>query len=312
MKKFIHNLLLFTGIIFLIMVIGIFMPPTPRSKTSLLFAKLDKDSLLSSVQNPRMILIGGSNLSFGINSQMIKDSLNVNPINTGIQASLGLQYMLQTSLPFIRKGDIVIVSPEYNNFFGKAAYGSEVLCRIFFDVQLPNNRNGFFEQFKSLSLMQLVNISTYIPKYVVSKFSPFEYFGFKKDLVYSRDSFNKFGDVYKHFGLPTEAYAYLEPITDQFNQDIIQDLKKFEKNIEAKGAKMFITFSGIEKSSFNNNIRQIKMVTDTILKNNFIVLGKSEMFIFNKNETFNGFCHLNKEGMDKRTAILINQYKKSR
>ena len=70
------------------------------------------DVRLRNAASPRLILVGGSNLSLGINSQMLKDSLALNPINTGISVGIGLCYMLDNTLKHVRKNDIVVVHPN--------------------------------------------------------------------------------------------------------------------------------------------------------------------------------------------------------
>src|ERR1700730_2211300 len=113
MKKFLKKVFFFTLIFVGIVSIGLLLPATPRSSQSLLFGEIEKDSLLNNAPSPRIVFIGGSNLSFGINSQMIKDSLGLNPVNAAIHASIGLVYMLDHSLNYIRPGDVLVVSPEY-------------------------------------------------------------------------------------------------------------------------------------------------------------------------------------------------------
>ena len=79
-------------IVFFLM-LGLLLPATPRASKSLLFANQKKDELLQRVKSPRMIFVGGSNLSFGLNSQIIKNELNINPINTAVHAAIGVRYM---------------------------------------------------------------------------------------------------------------------------------------------------------------------------------------------------------------------------
>lgn len=310
MKKFFLRLSIFISIVIFILLVGMFLPATPRAKTSLLYAKIDKDSMLENTTGNRLILVGGSNLSFGINSQLLKDSLNVNPINTGIQASLGLEYMIKEVVPFIKKGDVIVLSPEYNNFYGTFAYGGEVLCRMFFDVQLKKGNKSFVDNFSELSKEQMSKIIMYYPKYVSSKFSPFEYLTIKKDPVYSRDSFNKYGDVTAHFNLPNENYLDLDPINEEFNYKMIDVVKSFEKQVSMKGAKLFITFPAIEKQSYENNKNQINNIFIKIKEKNLSILGTPSEFVVSKDLTFNGYCHLNKQGMEVRTEQLIKELHK--
>ena len=100
------------------------LPPSPRVSGSQLYGKIAKDSLLRNTKNDRIIFIGGSNLSFGLNSQMIKDSLKFNPINTAINANIGLEYMLVNTLQYIKENDVIIIAPEYAHFSKNTIHGA--------------------------------------------------------------------------------------------------------------------------------------------------------------------------------------------
>ena len=56
-----------------------------------LAAVLEKDRLIRSTPSPKIVLVGGSNLAFGIDSKKIEDSLGLRVVNMGLYAKLGLQ-----------------------------------------------------------------------------------------------------------------------------------------------------------------------------------------------------------------------------
>src|SRR3989304_2450804 len=116
MKQFLKRILHFTFLLLLIFMVGMILPATPRVSESILFVKNDKDSLLANVDSPRIIFLGASNLLLGLNSQIIHDSLRLNPIN------------------YIKSGDIVVVSSDYSEFYGELAYGREELLWTVLDV----------------------------------------------------------------------------------------------------------------------------------------------------------------------------------
>jgi hypothetical protein len=58
-----------------------------------LAAVLEKDRLIRNTPSPKIILVGGSNLAFGIDSRMMQDSLGLRVVNMGLYAKLGLKYM---------------------------------------------------------------------------------------------------------------------------------------------------------------------------------------------------------------------------
>ena len=164
--------------------IGILLPVTRRTSANLLFGQVKKDSLLRNVSSPRIIFVGGSNLSFGLNSQLIYDSLHIYPINTAVHANLGLVYMMDHTLPFIKKNDVVVISPEYQQFYGDIAYGGEELIRTLVEIS-P-------QEILHLKRQQVINMLAQLPGYSFSKFKPSEYL-IPPDLtgIYSVNSFNK-------------------------------------------------------------------------------------------------------------------------
>ena len=100
---------------------------TRASDNNYLAAVLEKDRLIRTTPSPKIILVGGSNLAFGIDSRMMEDSLHVNVVNMGLYAKLGLRYMLAQVKPYIRRGDIVLIVPEYDQFYGNYSEGDNTL-----------------------------------------------------------------------------------------------------------------------------------------------------------------------------------------
>lgn len=305
MKKFLLNCITFGTIgITIPLCCLLFLPATPRSQSSLLFAELDKNILLKTINAPRIIFIGGSNLSFGINSQTIKDSLSLNPINASIHAGIGLIYMLDNTLEYIRAGDIVIVVPEYAQFFDNYAYGDQELLRTIFEV--PNDGN-----FKNIGIKQLINVSPYFLHYIFSKVKTTEYEQIKEHPLYSRSSFNKFGDVDTHWNLPNQEFAAQTTLEGELNTGVLEVLESYQNSISNKGAQMFISFPGYQSASFNNSRKQIFAIERQLKIRGFRLLGNPSRYKIPDSLMFNTPYHLSKQGVDYRTRLLIEDLKSS-
>ena len=281
---------------------GLILPPTPRASKSLLFANKQKDSLLINTKEPRIIFVGGSNLSFGLNSYEIKDSLNLNPVNTAIHASIGLKYMLENTLQYLKNGDIIILAPEYSHFFRSYEYTSDELLRITFDVN-PEKR-------KFLSLKQEIDLLSNIPKFSITKYKPTEYWGFHESDVYSVNSFNKYGDADAHWNLKTRGYTP-SSLKGQFNVNVFEKIKEFEESAEQKGAIVYVTFPSLDEVSFANSKENILQVENTLHKFNFNILGNARRYIMPKEMMFNSAYHLTKVGVDRRTKLFIEDFKQA-
>ena len=288
----------------LFLILGLFLPTTPRVSKSLLFAELKKDSLLKNSPSPRIIFIGGSNLCLGLNSQKIKDSLNLNPINTAITGAIGLNYMLSNTLQYVKEGDIVVLVPEYEQFYRDYNSVSEELFRTIFDVNLSKIR--------LLNPIQILNMVKHIPKYTVSKINPRQYIVIKEDIVYSVNSFNQYGDTYTHWGLEREEKEFLpyQKLQKKFNPSAMEEVKKFQTEIEKRNAILLISFPGFQDVSYFNMIEQIKEVEAEYIKHGFRILGNSKRYMIPDEMIFDTPYHLNKKGVDYRTGLLIEDFKK--
>lgn len=299
MFKFLLRLGCFLGLLILVIVIGIMLPATPRASTAHLFAKIDKDSLLRNASSPRIILIGGSNLSMSINSQLLKDSLQLFPINTGLSASIGLLYMLDSSLPHVRPGDIVVVCPEYSQFYDNLQVGTEDLVRVVLD----NRPVDIFR----LRSAQFFNCLKYIPRYAFSKFKLTDYFH-KPDTVevYQRRSFNRYGDMDKHWRLEKRPFSPLASVEGiPFDESALLHLDEFKRKIAQRGASLYVTFPAIDAGSFQNQQAAIDLLVHKLRTYEFHILGDPGRYKMPADYMFDTPYHLTQPGVDFRTRLLI-------
>lgn len=113
LSRFLLRLILVTTLT-MIIVSGIYLaiPPDQQHYYHGSILKLD---LLKNTPSPRIILVGGSNLAWGIDSELIEQSLGVPVINDGLDVHLGIIPLVELR-DYIEEGDIVIISLEYYNF----------------------------------------------------------------------------------------------------------------------------------------------------------------------------------------------------
>jgi hypothetical protein len=305
MGKFIIKVSVFIFItVILFTLLLLLLPATPRTIKSNLYAVVEKDSLLLNELSPRIIFIGGSNLCFGLNSQTIKDSLLLNPINTAIHANLGIKYMLENTLQYVKKGDIIVFIPEYQHFFKEWNWGSEELLRTILDVDKS--------KIKLLSLKQIINCIPFAGNIVFSKFDRFEYKNYyDKGIVYSIESFNRYGDTYIHWD--KQGQYIFDPDTiayEKYNPQVMVEIKKYSLKIQKKGALLFISYPGYQDISFLNSEKAIKKVEQDYIASGFIILGTPERYKMPDSFLFNSTYHLNKTGVDYRTHLLIEDIRK--
>jgi hypothetical protein len=299
MKRFLANVLKFAipFPLFFGAVVALF-PATPQASKNLLFGERRKDYLLANVGSPRIIFAGGSNLCFGLDSQAVKDALRLNPINTGLHAGLGLRYMLENTERHIGKGDIVVVVLEYGALHKKYSnYWSKELAHMVFDVDLS--------KLKLLTARQILGVLPFAPEICFSKLNCRAYRDAPESGIYSADSFNEYGDVDKHWGKAKRRFAAYNEMGTALNKDAIAALRKFRANVEKKGAIIYFSYPGMQSQSFENQKHEIKQIEEEYKKAGFATLGTPERYAMDDSLMFDTPYHLNKDGVDRRTALLI-------
>lgn len=306
MKKLILRLLILLGFFLLIISLAYILPANESLKNSLFFAHNAKNKLLLNTESPRIVFIGGSNLSFSINSQAIKDSLCKNPVNMGIDGSFGLKFMMNNSVHYIKATDIVIICPEYHQYYDNSADGDIELLSLLVDIS---------PQYNDIELKQYFNMLKYVPKYASSKIRKHfvEYFNpidtsYKG--IYSINSFNSFGDAINHWNMGPQKFTAGATIGKKMNDDIFNHIIRFRKSILARGAKLYITFPAFQKESYLIDKEKIKEIEKRLIQNNFDIIGTPERYVISDNSMiFNTAYHLTKKGVDYRTQLLIEDLK---
>ena len=112
MKRLVRNL----GVLLCIVVVlcslyfGIFFMSVPAQYADNYNASLiDKVDRLESIDEPKIILVGNSNLAYGINSELIEESMGMPVANLGLHGGLGNKFLERIALLGINEGDLVII-----------------------------------------------------------------------------------------------------------------------------------------------------------------------------------------------------------
>jgi hypothetical protein len=306
MRKLFTNALILILPILILLFTAVFLP-AKQSIQNMLYTQIDKNNLLKNTSKPRIIFVGGSNLAFGLDSKRIKDSLHLNPINTGIHINIGLKYMLANTLKYVKADDVIVLAAEYQQFYGDLADGEGELFSLITDV-VPQSRNllDYKQYFKLLKL---------VPEFAQSKLQPlilFYKYPKPNNFVgrYDRKAFNTFGDACAHWKLSAENPKPYSAINESFNYDILKKLIDFKNIVNRKKAKLYITFPGYQYSSYKNSVTAIKQVESQLKDHNFILISTPQEYIIPDNLIFDTPYHLTKKGVDRRTTLLIKNLKK--
>ena len=74
-------------------------------------AAIDKYNRLHSLDQPKIILVGDSNVAFGFYSEMLEEAFGMPVVNFGLHGNLGQVFVTNVIRGCVSEGDIVIIAP---------------------------------------------------------------------------------------------------------------------------------------------------------------------------------------------------------
>lgn len=306
MKSFILKTILFILIPTTILAFSLFFIPNTKIPDNSLYANIDKQERIKTLKGKRIILVGGSNLAFGVISPLIEKELGIPVVNMGLHAGLGINYILSEVEDYIHKEDIVIVSPEYHHFTSRSMYnGEDVLVALAFDVNRECMKHIKTSQWISLlpqiflySSKKLINLSN----------NPVDSF----EQLFNRGSFNMYGDEVAHYGLPSAiSSGHKETLKKEISYRSIKRLKTFQTHTKSKGATLIITACPYPEKQYSKDSAIINSVSCELEKAGLHLSIKPQECLLPDSMMFNSYFHPTKEGAEIRTRQLIHIIKEN-
>lgn len=273
----------------------LFMPP---SETAFLASLNDKYELLTTTESPKIILVGGSSTAFGIDSEKIEKELNYRVVNSALVGGLGLRYSLEFVKNTLNDGDIVIVAPEYIHLFSakvkKGAFNNAL-------VQFPH----------SFTFLSLTDDPISLSEILLQIQNRVRFFlGMKKPIegdIYSRKSFNKYGDVVAHLDSKSDRtpskegsikYQDIDPRT-------VKQINDFYDFSTKKGVHTFMTFSPYPMTFKSGSTSGEEWVEELGNQISMPIISNPDTYGFPLEYFWDSASHLNATGRQHRTEILI-------
>lgn len=91
-----------------------------------------KEKLAAAISGPRLLLVGGSGVTFGLSAEQIEKETGRPTVNMGTHAGLGIDYILDHAEKIARPGDTVLLAIEYQLYtkpFGSEIHDDYILAR---------------------------------------------------------------------------------------------------------------------------------------------------------------------------------------
>lgn len=303
LKKFIINsliVIILTGIV--CETFRAIVAPKIRNTNEYTAASIDKETHLPQMPSGKIILIGGSNLAFSVDSKKIADSLKRPVINMALHAGLGLRFMLEEVKPHLKPNDVVLLSTEY---YLRNAPDQKLLAQL---IDLNPTAKSF----------ALKSPNEYIRYYFADLQRCLSGLYFKSNIaadsndIYIRKNFSKEGDMVGHLGKKGEinptSYAFISP---QYYGEEIITLNEFINYAKQRNVRVFYSFPCYAKFSYEFSKDGINQFANQLKEGlQCPIINEPTSLVFPREYFYDTIYHLNQEGREVRSQKTIEMLKK--
>lgn len=270
-------------------------------------------ALLEHTSGPRIIVIGGSNVAFGIDAEFMQRELGVPAINDGLHAGLGVLPLLELE-QYIHKGDTIILSLEYSMFYSRNDMdGNPVMLSDWIEMgpqraRYLSNPVVSIPSIYGIMLQRKVNRTL---EYALNGGS----LGDSRE-IFNSNNFNANGDFIGHLHARSEARKKIA--FDPFpvwpiQEDMFIFLANFDQFARAKGAQVYFEAPASRQANCDvTGKSSLERFFDTFNQRLSIpVLTPIDEVCMPDKYFFDSPYHLNAEGRELRTRRLIEDLKQA-
>ena len=260
---------------------------------------IDKWNRLKSIKEPKIILVGDSNVAFGIDSQKIQEAFNMPVVNFGLHGGLGQAFHTDMIKPYINEGDIVVIFPaEYNNA------DTKILDCVLLWTAIGNNIDIWqgisFENYTKIILAYPTYLKRAIVLWISNK-------GNTTDGVYSRAAFNEYGDnVYPRPNCIISEGNYDSYFASRNLSEVMRVYwNKYNEYILNKNARLFMSSPPILDETLPNDLDLDALQKQLEDELNFPMISRLHNYIYPLEYFYDTGFHLTDVGKTIRTEQLI-------
>lgn len=274
-------------------------------------ALVDKfDYLKSKADKKKIILVGGSNVAFGFNSELLeKEFPEYEVVNFGLYAGLGTKIMMDLALPFVGEGDMVFLIPETNSqsmslYFSPVSTWKAIETERGIYDYLPsdnqssmqgnyfnyiNEKKEFSEPIPGSGIYQRKNFNDHFD---------FEYLDDEGNSLRSQNTMSQHYDPSMTIDFKSEL----------LNESFTEYANEYNSLVTQQGGYLFFEFSPMNELGVENDDLESLSNFYWLLRESFDfpVIGNPEEYVIDPHYFFDSNFHLNDAGAIYRTKLFAD------
>ena len=285
-------------------------------------ALFDKHELLQDQSRPRIIVLGGSSVAFGLASPELAKRFDRPVVNLGLHAALGLEPLLRMAEKYVREGDVIVVAPEYAlmsktaQFHGTQEFREELLkvwpgAAGYWSVDAAPEplwvRAKRFGDEQGLAAFHDAFVRAADRLAMAARTTRHA----ADQSVYRRSGFNQYGDMAAHYGqpsaVPADERARIGGGGLPDSPEIVQRLNAFAEHCERRGADVYFAYAPLPREFYDQRRKPLARLHAHLTSHlRFPVLHEPQATAFSWDRFFDTSTHLTGDGARERTAVVAD------
>lgn len=266
---------------------------------------------LNAVDEPKVIVVGGSSVAFGLDSALLEANVGMPVVNFGLYATLGTKIMMDLSKANINEGDIIVLAPEMDAQTLSLYFNAEAA------LQGIESNWGMLRYIDSDNHSDLVGG---LYEYITSKIKYLREGLLDPAGVYNRDSFNEYGDIVYERPYNTMLLGYdptrtIDLTAALWDEEFVDYVNDYTAYCEKKGATVYFSFCPMNESAMASTTTEDTLFEFYSYLYNTLdceVIGNVNDYIIEQDYFYDSNFHLNDSGVVLRTSLLAHDINRAR
>ena len=277
------------------------------------YAALSKQyDRLCSVDEEKVIVVGGSSVAFGMDSELFEELYGKPSVSFGLYGSFGVKVMMDLSKVNINKGDIVVLAPEISDQALTLYFGAESVLKA------TEARPDIIAHIAFDNVGDVLGASWDFARTKLTNLYSNEQFDIEG--VYRADAVNEYGEIDKET-FPREGNilptGYLdEPIryaSEDIADDFIDYVNDYVDYCRKRGAEVYYSFPpvndrAVDRTTLRETTADYYAYLSTVL--DCEVISDPYDYVYDYRYFYDTNFHLNDSGAILRTVQLVRDLKR--
>jgi hypothetical protein len=277
-----------------------------------------KHRRLAQFDTRKIVLVGGSNVSYGVDSKLIQQATGCPVVNMGMNGYFGVRYLLEEIKAHINPADIVVVSFEYDNLF-KSVDGSPHSHLAIIKAYPPVFSYLSFEQklqaIAAIPIVAQAKVMRLISEAITMAKRPMTGKSYQVEgpadlnVIESLKSFTPEGDIVGHLGVtwPFEREQAVVPKGATIDPEMIALMQAFAVEMQKRGVPVIVSYTPFLREAYEKLQGKLAQF-DAMIKSSPPLIAPSppSAFVYDQSLFFDTVYHLNERGRPLRTQKIVD------